>query len=179
MDTQNAIGKLLDEGQQRDAIHIAVAPVVAARSLSPGQRVGLTDEGKADSLIDKDIGIVDPFLERPVKRGERFFLFLFPNTVTGLRHQWVHPAFGEPDRKSASEKWMRAWAVEHVGDDYYVDGGHVGEQAAYEFAIKAGHDLNIGPYESARDRIDNEWWFHWEAITGCKGQRDGYFSCAC
>jgi hypothetical protein len=178
--TQDLLGKVLDASAQRDAIHIAVAPVIAARSLAPGQSVGLTKDGEADSLMDKDIGIVDPFLKAPVKRGERFFIFLYPNTATGLRHVYTHPALDTlPPEKSHSELWMRQWAKTHVAYDYYGDGGDMSEDAAYAFAVKAGFDHNIGPYESARDHIDNEWWGHWEAITGAKGNRDGYFSCAC
>lgn len=178
--TQDLIGKLLKDTAQRDAIHIAVAPVVAARTLQPGSRVGLAEDGRADNLSEKDIGVVDPFLTAPVKPGQRFFMFLFPNTIRSLRHEWTHPAFGPAlDSKSHSEKWMRAWAMKHVSEDYYGNGGSVGEDAAYEFALRAGSELNIGPYESARDHIDNEWWSHWEAITGVTGQRGEYFSCAC
>jgi hypothetical protein len=178
MDTQDAIGKIIGDDQRRDAIHIAVAPVIAAENLKPGQHVGLAGDSEHAAATGTTIGIVDPFLTAPVKPGQRFFMFLYPNTIKSLRHEWTHPAFGEA-AKSASEQWMRAWAVEHVGDDYYGDGGKVGEEAAYAFAIRAGYDLSVGPYESARDHIDNEWWAHWEAITGGKGQRGEYFRCAC
>jgi hypothetical protein len=72
---------ITDIGARRDAIHIAVAPMVATAALHPGQRL--------------QNGIVDPFLTAPVQPGERYWLFLFPGTVTGMRHVWSHPAFTE------------------------------------------------------------------------------------
>ncbi|MFO0998975.1 MAG: TIGR02996 domain-containing protein [Planctomycetaceae bacterium] len=89
-------GKLISSNdRQRDAIHIALAPVEAAANLSPGQHVGFPYPNDRNRVgpTDETIGIVDPFLTQMVKPGERFWLFLYPNTVTGLRHIWSHPAF--------------------------------------------------------------------------------------
>ncbi len=81
--------------RRRDAIHIAVAPVTAAERLAPGQHVGLVRDGSLELVgpCDRAIGIVDPFLPEAVEPGRRFWLFLYPGTVTGLRHVWTHPAF--------------------------------------------------------------------------------------
>ena len=93
------IGQLCGDDARRDAIHFAVAPVEAGMDLRPGDHVGLTD-GRA-SRGAKAIGIVDPFLKGEVKEGQRFWLFLYPNTITSLRHVWTHPAFTPrlPERK--------------------------------------------------------------------------------
>lgn len=90
------LGQLITDGdRRRDAIHIAVAPVTAAQRLAPGQHVGLVQEGSAELVgpCDNPIGIVDPFLANEVEVGQRFWLFMYPNTVTSLRHLWTHPAF--------------------------------------------------------------------------------------
>ena len=90
------LGKLIEDGdRRRDAIHIAVAPVTAASDLIPGQRVGFVSNTDRELVTETDetIGIVDPFLTEPVKAGERFWLFLYPNTIQSLRHVWTHPAF--------------------------------------------------------------------------------------
>jgi hypothetical protein len=90
------LGQLIKDGdRRRDAIHIAVAPVTAAEVLRPGQHVGLVRPGDLEAVgpCDKPLGIVDPFLPGPVEPGQRFWLFLYPNTITGLRHVWTHPAF--------------------------------------------------------------------------------------
>jgi hypothetical protein len=90
------LGQLIEDGdRRRDAIHIAVAPVTAAERLAPGQHVGLVQEGNLELVgpCDRNIGVVDPYLTEPVERGQRFWLFLYPGTITGLRHVWTHPAF--------------------------------------------------------------------------------------
>ena len=87
------LGSLI-EGEElpaRDAIHIAVAPVVAAETLSPGQKVKMVN-GRAEASSNPD-GVVDPFLPGPIFTGGTFWLMLFPNTITSLRHEWTHPHF--------------------------------------------------------------------------------------
>jgi hypothetical protein len=93
-----SLGNLITDGdRRRDAVHIAVAPVTAAESLVPGQHVGFTPVGQTEAVgsveVDRQVGIVDPFLTVGVQPGERFWLFLYPNTITSLRHYWSHPAF--------------------------------------------------------------------------------------
>lgn len=78
---------------RRDAVHIAVAPVIAGYRLSPGECVGPVYDGTQFGTCKKPIGIVDPFLTADVLPGQRFWLFLYPGTITGLRHVWSHPAF--------------------------------------------------------------------------------------
>lgn len=89
------LGHLCDESAFRDAIHIAVAPVRVGQKLQPGDRVGFNIDGLVVKESDqaKQIGIIDPFLSEPVKTLQHCWLFLFPNTVTSLRHVWHHPAF--------------------------------------------------------------------------------------
>ena len=91
------LGQLVPVGEnRRDAVHIAIAPVTADQDLIVGSHVGLKP-GTTDLVgyfPSTAVGIVDPFLtERVVKKGQRFWLFLYPGTVTSLRHVWTHPAF--------------------------------------------------------------------------------------
>lgn len=183
-DALATLGMIIDETAGRDAIHLAVEPVVAAEKLYPGQHVGFVDGGVGGA--GKHIGIVDPFISGFIAPGQRFWLVVYPRQITSLRHVWEHPAFPssasvpEPvtPSKQASIDWMTAWAVEHMGEDYYGDGKKSPERA-FADAIDAGHNNSVGPHEEARDHIDGEWWGHWETITGEKGDRDSYFSCGC
>lgn len=83
----------------RDAIHIAVVPVIADEELKPGTKVRLVDikVGLHDVAIAANerpyLGVVDPYLQSSVQRGERFWLYLNPGSIRGLRHEWTHPAF--------------------------------------------------------------------------------------
>jgi hypothetical protein len=99
------VGKLItDEEGARDAIHVAVLPVCAETSLVPGQHVGFTGE-KVDGVREvgpvadgprglqnrRGIGIVDPYLTVAIRKGARFYCFLYPGSVSGMRHHWAHP----------------------------------------------------------------------------------------
>src|SRR5262245_3338274 len=93
------LGELItDPAAERDAVHVAVAPVVAAEDLLPGQHVGFVTPGDHEQVgaTAITVGIVDPFLRQAVLRGERFWLLLYPQTITSLRHDWTHPAFDMP-----------------------------------------------------------------------------------
>jgi hypothetical protein len=87
------LGQIITTPQNKDAVHVAVAPVKAGELLIPGTRVSLANGVAVQDFEDKAVGIVDPFLQRSVQVGESFWLFMFPGTTTGLRHEWFHPAF--------------------------------------------------------------------------------------
>jgi hypothetical protein len=177
------IGQLITEPQERDAIHMAVAPVTVAHITTAGRHCGIDADGLASEYVKPYVGVIDPFLIGAANKGARCWLFLYPGSITSLRHEWAHPAFttiaAPASQKTDSELWMRKWAVKHMGEDYYGDGGQRSEDDAYASAIHAGHEHTVGPYEDSRDHIDDEWWTHWERITGKIGDRDTYFSCGC
>lgn len=89
------LGQLLGIDAKRDAIHIAIAPVISSGSINPGEHIGFTEDGTVGIRAKVKIGIADPFLKNTISNGERFYMFLYPNTVTGMRHEWSHPDFQE------------------------------------------------------------------------------------
>lgn len=105
MENPPKVGKLIEDGdRRRDAIHVAVVSVKAARGLYPGEHVGLEDLETASYEAKPHVGIVDPFLSGTVGRGQWFWLFLYPGTATGLRHVWTHPEF-----KRLADKAKESW----------------------------------------------------------------------
>lgn len=193
--TTAKIGKILDGSEERDAIHVAVLPVVAAEDLICGEIVGLTTEGTAYESAP-GIGIVDPYLRRGVKKGERFYLFLYPGSITSLRHDWTHPAVvsvsvqtPEDDaEKAQSKEWLEAFAdrlFSYYGKRFeeYPD-----EEPETEYGTRL--DLLLSQAEDGHfptdieygDNVtpDAEFWTHYERYTGRKVEdKPTRFSCSC
>lgn len=178
------IGFILNSEQHRDAVHMALAPLIAGERLSPGQHVGINESGRASALA-ASIGVVDPFLKVSVASGERFWLFLYPGTVTGLRHEWSHPSFQDsvPITRavsSESEKWLREFA-ESVDADYDemmdVATSRCGDSSAWNerYLIQGGKWEGQG--------TPDEFWTHFTNVTGKKPNTPyglpGIFSCSC
>ena len=91
-DALETLGNIIGPNEKRDAIHLAVEPVIAQEILYPGQNVG------ADGTTNNPVGIVDPFLKvSKVYPGQRFWLVIYPRQINSLRHVWSHPAF--PDEE--------------------------------------------------------------------------------
>lgn len=189
------LGQLItDPAQQRDAIHIAVASVVAAMELQAGDELEFAkacDTMYVRKSIHKPIGIVDPFLKTVIQPEDRFWMFLMPNTITSLRHDWTHPAFAVPVAdKAASEKWMADYASCHYSsdDDGYAGwcGKYTAEQViefAKDFLLNGDRHVQQGS-ESLRDDTNAaEFWRHFEVITGMKvpdyHQSTVPFCCTC
>lgn len=182
-DAQHTIGKLLPSGFcERDAIHFAVVPVTAGETLFPGERIGFKNGGEVTSKPLEPynlIGIVDPFLTSDVIKGERFWMFLYPNTITGLRHVWSHPSFANDGSGvgSASEKWLRDFAHE-VGADYHemmcIAETHCGES-------RYGGDYLCEGGKWEGQGTPDEFWTHFHNVTGKKPKSEyaGIFSCSC
>lgn len=158
------------EGQLRDAIHVAIAPMVASTQLKPGAHVGILPDGTA-GMSDNPIGIVDPFIGGSVYKGERFWLLLYQQTVTGMRHQWSHPAFPDAsvetgDEKSNSIEWLKAFArtmgtnYEHMMDD-----------------IRNGDSILVDESRSD-DTVNPLVSHHYKIVTGVD-PGEIYFRCAC
>lgn len=174
--TNNAIGKLVPETQGRDAIHIAVAPVIAAERLTAGRHIGFVQEAN-DQLVgrcEKPIGIVDPFYPGVIQPGERFLMFLYPNTITGLRHEWTHPAFTEKHVEKVteallgtkkSEEWLRKFAGEwHLDYDEMIEAATSEHGDFGNYVVANGRDLH------SPDELGDDLELFWQNIENLTGR---------
>lgn len=163
---ETTLGKLIDWPAGRDAIHVACAPMIAASDLAPGQHVGIVSNGVAGMFSEPFVGIVDPFLKETVIKGQRFWLVLYPKTVTKIRHHWTHPSFQDHDKPDQPEdftgarEWITAFAArwEYSFDDFMA--------GAREYVLK-DHELDSNWQN--QEETDEEWsafWEHFHTLTG-------------
>lgn len=198
-DALETLGTLIDEHQKRDAIHLAVEPVVAGEDLNPGQDIGLGEDGRAYNTLSfcqgKHLGIVDPFLSKfdVVIQSERFWMVIYPQQITSLRHVWEHPDI--PDYKfgtdtERAEEFMKSF---NWLENYAKSLGNYSSsdlvEAAKEFIDYderfLGNVLNeddsiYKDFDGIRSK--EEFWIHFEIVTGIKvpdDKRQNFFACSC
>jgi len=174
------LGKLLEGNEARDAIHIAIAPVIAGEKLKPGQTVGFIEKGNCEVVggMGEPIGIVDPFLDEAVKQGERFWLLLFPNTITSLRHDWAHPAFHAENKSTVDEANAKAW-IETYASTFGLSYGELVE-SAIDYLDRGDYLSQGGRFEG--EYICAEFWDYFQRATGRMvdlDDRGSFFSCSC
>jgi hypothetical protein len=185
-------GLLPEDAGGRDAVHVAVFSATSSIALFPGQDVSLVETGGRDETVAPGgadaIGIVDPFLRRSVQPGCRFWVYLYPRTITALSHRWDHPAwagrtvsiYAPPSAKLASEEWLRNFITYNLSLVY--------EEVLALAAKRADRTDDDPDYEylvvfgsNASGEIPDEFWNHVEIVIGrpIRGARAKYFSCSC
>lgn len=184
-DAQQTLGQFLtDEHTERDAIHIALLPVIAGEDVSPGQtlrfaygstsRVLRCEEHYND--VKDIVGIADPFIKGwDIPAGTRFWMFMLPNTVTGMRHEWKHPAVDDRPATTENEHelWLRQYA-ESNSFDY--------DELIACLTAGDGYVCSRGVDNDAQGP-SSDVWEHFEALKGNKydaKHRDGVaYTCSC
>jgi hypothetical protein len=192
-DALETLGTIITENEKRDAIHLAVEPVIAAHDLLPGQNVGFIQGGVGVS--DNPVGIVDPFLKRPVNRGERFWLVVYPRQITSLRHVWEHPSFpasGEtgsfpPASEATIQATPAAISQVHPSMTWLMDFADEVGISYGELMAGAGNYIYNDEYLCLGELLEgksvpDQFWFHYQVITGVavpESEQDDFFSCSC
>lgn len=175
------LGRLITTPQHKDATHVALAPITAGEKLRPGEHVLARTDGVAvkPSSMEEAVGIVDPFLREPVQEGQKFWLFVYPNTVTGMRHEWEHPMFPDPKAwenfSGTGERRIREIAAD-LGISY--------EKLMQGTAdwIAHGRYLSEGPVLEGAV-VPDDFWEAYEKVVGKTVPSDkiqpSFFSCSC
>jgi hypothetical protein len=198
------IGCKLSGREQRDAIHIAIMPVICGEDyMRPGEEVGLvygtknTVKYKASVYGLDSIGVIDPFLRGDsVRKGDVVWCFLKPGTIAGLRHEWTHPDIdNQKPPKNDSEKWLRQFADKwnfdydvmvgvasqgSIKETFNIPGIETSETYDVDFITAMGRDLH------SREELGDDYelfWQHMEMMTGQKFSAEHRekvrWSCSC
>jgi hypothetical protein len=177
-----------DFPQQRDAIHVAIIPVVAGENLDPGDKVVVT-EGKAYREKGDYDGVVNPFYIGTTHSGRLFWLMLKPNTVRDMKHHWVSDKF--PIEKNDvtpedSKVWLETYCKHNDCPNLNVIieaiKGTLDSSDREYYSWGAEYDSEYLTFFGwdAHGKIPNEFWDHIENFIGEKvPYRSEYFSCSC
>lgn len=193
-DALETLGTIIEHGE-RDAIHLAVEPVIAGEKLHPGQDICI-HAGEARNVgMGKALGIVDPFLRGPVSKGDKFWLVVYPRQITSLRHVWSHPDFSEtvaqPPTVAESEAWLVNWCDTHDCPDWNtvkaaINGENLSEGMGYDYGNSGFRDygdgdtyIYFGGLDAHEHDIPEEFWRHAENVIGHPVQRAKHFTCSC
>jgi hypothetical protein len=175
-------GEILYGYPQRDAIHIAVTPIEAGSEVVAGDKVKLKD-GKAHTWknrLDGDcVGFVDPYLTERVAKGERFWLWLWPGSITSLRHDWTHPLL--PEQRPTNEK--KEAAMNRMAEIGHQIGGFSVEEMLHYYASVAKTGEGCLPDDLNKYEAPADFWEIGELLTGLHVspaiQNDHCFRCSC
>lgn len=190
-ETLEMIGKLAPGYAARDAVHFAVIPVEAGQELQRGDRTMLDVDGRALKALqwEAPIGVVDPFLPTDVQKGQRFWLFLNPCTITSLRHVWTHPEFKDESsvqtamtsialsKKEEARLWLTDFIAQMNGEplETLIEAVQSAINSREEY-VCFGVD-----FDEYGMKMDDRFWEMWTAYTGQPrpNRPPEYFRCAC
>lgn len=186
MEAIETLGTILPEGHSfnRDAVHVAIVPVIAGEDLRPGCRLRMV-YGTTNTVINGDsnhdaIGIADPFIRGwRIEKGQKFWMWLNPGTITGLRHDWTHPAFdGQRATTTEAEKWLREFACKWNFDYDEMIAAAIGDEDD-AYVVARGIDLHSATELDPGD--EDRFWSCIEAIHGttASDERRQKFSWSC
>lgn len=185
-DTAMTFGARPPADASRDACHVATIAVVAGNILTPGEHVGPLADGTYDDTSESLVGIVDPFRRGRIEKGDRFWLFLYPGTITSLQHVWTHPLLdglalpapaAEPqlDRVEARQ-WLNVFC-----EQWGMHPDDVLQNIDTRNGITADRDIH--GWDELAIEEQRKFWACVETLLGRRfdtaHREDTYFSCAC
>lgn len=186
------LGQTLDGPGPKDAAHIAVVPVLLGEDMKAGDHARVVC-GKAYRADHLAIGIIDPYLEQyHLWEGTWVYMFLYPNSITGVLHNWLLPEFDDnseikeiPRLNAMSVEWLENFA--HRYNTSY-DAVVVKCQEALSFGTTyKGHDDKqyswVTFYGTDIHEVPKGFWTHFRKATGWKVLKKDTdrvtFTCSC
>ncbi len=171
---KNLLGKTPDDLGTKDAIHVAIVAVCAAKPIKPGQRCGLNKDRLAVP-DEKGCGVADPFLTQGIGTGQTFWFLLNQCEVPNVAHVWEHPTvdFAAPTVTVARNKWLQK-----VADNYRVSYDELMDACAY--VVKHGNPAAYhGPLsaDELEDVCNDDVWSEWADETGHEFEDYGSACC--
>ena len=174
---KNVLGKRPAELGVKDAIHVAIVSMRAAKPIMPGERCGLNECREA--IPDKKgPGVADPFLKSPITTGDSFWLLLAQNEVPNVSHVWEHPSidFSTPASAAKRNQYLASCA-DQVGVTYEqlmeacANVIETGEAALYP-GTKTSSEL-----ADILNDIYSEVWYEWSVEVGHEFDNEGSACC--
>lgn len=187
------LGETPKDNDIRDALHIAVISGLAGEKLKAGQNIKLQDGVWISCNVSVSTAVVDPYIKKPLIRGDLFWACLLPNTVTDVRHVWTHPDFpvkveiqidGREYTPEQSQEWLEDFCDRTYGIDYDTIISAVTQDRSYDHNTGCGWSVG-GEYftiygSDAGGEIPRELWDHVKNVTGKDPiYRPTRFTCSC
>lgn len=168
------LGRLIEgDDAQRDAIHIAIIPLIIGEDyMQHGERFRLKYGSKTIALSGEyengatpTLGILDPFIDtfKSIMEGQKVWGFLFPGTVTGMRHHWKHPSFDKEETpENIYEVWLREFADKwNFNFSQLIEAG-IGEGKELPYVVANGFDLHTA---DELEGDEEKFWYNLEMYT--------------
>jgi hypothetical protein len=180
-DALESLGTIIGPNEKRDAIHLAVLPVIAKSKLSPGQSIKVSNGVASPST--KGLAIVDPFLANPLKKGDRFWAVLKPRLVTSLRHVWTHPDFPNeeetrPVEFDAQLEISRNW-ISDFAEQLKMSYEELME-AAERWIFEENYTYDNSEAYKDHFKAFPTFWMHFKVLTGRSPHSEvSFFTCSC
>jgi len=192
---QDYVGKILVGEHHKDAIHIPVMPVFADEIIVPGAKLAKSENPKKQGFRVKTafhpsdaIGICDPYLRTSTRIDDQFLMFLFPGTVTNLRHDWTHPNIKLPNAPKAestkrsrdySKKWLQDLAKWAEIDFMFLMQAMKESHEKEDMVDLRDHNHATDMFRMMGEEKQETMWFHFENYTGIEVDTYAYFRCSC
>lgn len=168
-----------NENSHRDAIHVAIEPGIAGVNFRYAKYVRQFNNEWFPCNEDECHGIINPWIEQDINKGDRFWVFIKPGTVNGMRHHWSHPELDDKSKSRPTKQESREWleAYTRSNDCPSLDEILEGLSGDPDYRIDDEYFHCHG--RDAHGYISPEFWFHIENLTGFKTDKPGQWSCSC